>query len=175
MEALTACSVAALTIYDMCKALDRMMVIESVALWEKEGGKSGGLETQSVNIFRAMRIIALFARGNPPKYSVLVLKSLFTGESRYSKEEKHLLGLAVLWAAVLLPLFLDETLANSPTTTSFSCGFTPCQQLASYTKAAKKFPIALKNKRRRRDVLLALIGIAIMTLLLPSQWEASCG
>lgn len=41
MEALTACSVAALTIYDMCKALDRMMIIESVALWEKEGGKSG--------------------------------------------------------------------------------------------------------------------------------------
>ena len=41
MEALTACSVAALTIYDMCKALDRMMVIESVALWEKQGGKSG--------------------------------------------------------------------------------------------------------------------------------------
>ncbi len=41
MEALTACSVAALTIYDMCKALDRMMVIESVALWEIEGGKSG--------------------------------------------------------------------------------------------------------------------------------------
>ena len=41
MEALTACSVAALTIYDMCKALDRMMVIESVALWENEGGKSG--------------------------------------------------------------------------------------------------------------------------------------
>ena len=41
MEALTACSVAALTIYDMCKALDRLIVIESVALWEKEGGKSG--------------------------------------------------------------------------------------------------------------------------------------
>ena len=41
MEALHACTAAALTIYDMCKALDRMMVIESVALWEKEGGKSG--------------------------------------------------------------------------------------------------------------------------------------
>ena len=41
MEALTACSVAALTIYDMCKALDRLRGIESVALWEKEGGKSG--------------------------------------------------------------------------------------------------------------------------------------
>jgi cyclic pyranopterin phosphate synthase len=41
MEALTAASVAALTIYDMCKAVDRGMVIESVRLLEKAGGKSG--------------------------------------------------------------------------------------------------------------------------------------
>jgi cyclic pyranopterin phosphate synthase len=41
MEALTACSVAALTIYDMCKSLDKSMVIGDVALWEKTGGKSG--------------------------------------------------------------------------------------------------------------------------------------
>ncbi len=41
MEALTACSVAALTIYDMCKSLDKSMVIDSIALWEKTGGKSG--------------------------------------------------------------------------------------------------------------------------------------
>ena len=41
MEALTAASVALLTIYDMCKAVDRGMVIESVRLLEKEGGKSG--------------------------------------------------------------------------------------------------------------------------------------
>ena len=41
MEALTACSVAALTIYGMCKALDRSMVIEQVTLWEKTGGRSG--------------------------------------------------------------------------------------------------------------------------------------
>ncbi len=41
MEALTACSVAALTIYDMCKALDRSMVISDIALWEKTGGRSG--------------------------------------------------------------------------------------------------------------------------------------
>ncbi len=41
MEALTAASVAALTIYDMCKAVDRWMVIESVSLLEKKGGKSG--------------------------------------------------------------------------------------------------------------------------------------
>ena len=41
MEALTAASVAALTIYDMCKAVDRGMVIESVRLLEKVGGKSG--------------------------------------------------------------------------------------------------------------------------------------
>ena len=41
MEALTAASVAALTVYDMCKAVDRGMVIESVRLIEKSGGSSG--------------------------------------------------------------------------------------------------------------------------------------
>jgi cyclic pyranopterin phosphate synthase len=41
MEALTACSVALLTIYDMCKAVDRGMTISGVRLMEKHGGKSG--------------------------------------------------------------------------------------------------------------------------------------
>jgi cyclic pyranopterin phosphate synthase len=41
MEALTACSIAALTIYDMCKSVDRTMVIGDIALWEKTGGRSG--------------------------------------------------------------------------------------------------------------------------------------
>ncbi|MCX8501244.1 MAG: cyclic pyranopterin monophosphate synthase MoaC [Alphaproteobacteria bacterium] len=41
MEALTAASVAALTIYDCCKAVDRAMVIEAVYLAHKSGGKSG--------------------------------------------------------------------------------------------------------------------------------------
>lgn len=41
MEALTAVSVTALTIYDMCKAIDREMVIEEVCLLKKSGGKSG--------------------------------------------------------------------------------------------------------------------------------------
>jgi cyclic pyranopterin phosphate synthase len=41
MEALTAVSVAALTIYDMCKAVDRGMSIERIRLEEKSGGKSG--------------------------------------------------------------------------------------------------------------------------------------
>ena len=41
MEALTAVSVAALTIYDMCKAVDKTMVIGEVRLMEKFGGKSG--------------------------------------------------------------------------------------------------------------------------------------
>jgi len=41
MEALTAASVAALTVYDMCKAVDRGMVISDVCLLLKEGGKSG--------------------------------------------------------------------------------------------------------------------------------------
>src|SRR5438132_6262201 len=41
MEAMTACSVACLTIYDMCKSADRSMVIGDVTLWEKTGGRSG--------------------------------------------------------------------------------------------------------------------------------------
>ena len=41
MEALTAVSVAALTIYDMCKSLDKAIVIEDMRLLEKSGGKSG--------------------------------------------------------------------------------------------------------------------------------------
>jgi cyclic pyranopterin phosphate synthase len=41
MEALTAVSVGLLTVYDMCKAVDRGMQIESIRLMEKSGGKSG--------------------------------------------------------------------------------------------------------------------------------------
>ncbi len=41
MEAMTACTVAALTVYDMCKSADRTMSIEDVRLWEKSGGRSG--------------------------------------------------------------------------------------------------------------------------------------
>ena len=44
MEALTAVTVAALTIYDMCKAADRAMRIEAVRLMHKSGGKSGTYE-----------------------------------------------------------------------------------------------------------------------------------
>jgi cyclic pyranopterin phosphate synthase len=41
MEALTAVAVSALTIYDMCKAVDREMTIADIMLIEKSGGKSG--------------------------------------------------------------------------------------------------------------------------------------
>lgn len=41
MEALTAVSVAALTIYDMCKAVDKEMVVSDITLMEKRGGRSG--------------------------------------------------------------------------------------------------------------------------------------
>lgn len=47
MEALHACSVAALTIYDMCKAIDKEMVIGDLALWEKSGGRSGDYRRHS--------------------------------------------------------------------------------------------------------------------------------
>jgi len=47
MEALTAVTVACLTIYDMCKSVDRAMVIGEIALWEKTGGRSGTFQRQS--------------------------------------------------------------------------------------------------------------------------------
>ena len=47
MEALTAASVSALTIYDMCKAVDRFMKIDNVQLLEKKGGKSGHWKLES--------------------------------------------------------------------------------------------------------------------------------
>ena len=46
MEALTAVSVACLTVYDMCKAVDRGMHVEAVRLVEKSGGKSGDYRAQ---------------------------------------------------------------------------------------------------------------------------------
>lgn len=49
MEALTAVSVAALTIYDMCKAVDRSMCIEAVRLLRKSGGKSGEIILEGAN------------------------------------------------------------------------------------------------------------------------------
>ena len=48
MEALTAVSVAALTVYDMCKAIDRGMVLGPFCLLEKDGGRSGHYQRDSV-------------------------------------------------------------------------------------------------------------------------------
>ena len=47
MEALTACSVAALTLYDMCKSADKAMVIGDIALWHKSGGRSGDFHREA--------------------------------------------------------------------------------------------------------------------------------
>jgi len=47
MEALTAVSVAALTVYDMCKAADKSMVISDICLQKKTGGKSGTYHRQT--------------------------------------------------------------------------------------------------------------------------------
>ncbi len=49
MEALTAVSVAALTIYDMLKAVDKSMTITDICLLEKQGGKSGTYRRQAVS------------------------------------------------------------------------------------------------------------------------------
>ena len=49
MEALTAASVAALTIYDMCKAIDRGMVVTDLRLLRKSGGKSGDYQAAKLD------------------------------------------------------------------------------------------------------------------------------
>lgn len=49
MEALTAASVAALTLYDMCKAVDRGMLVQDLRLLEKSGGKSGDFHAESAS------------------------------------------------------------------------------------------------------------------------------
>ncbi len=48
MEALTAASICALTIYDMCKAIDKGIIIGPTYLVEKTGGKSGNFKRQEV-------------------------------------------------------------------------------------------------------------------------------
>ncbi|NLC06395.1 MAG: cyclic pyranopterin monophosphate synthase MoaC, partial [Syntrophomonadaceae bacterium] len=54
MEALTAASVSALTIYDMCKAVDREMVITNLRLVEKSGGKSGNYKRGGEEVWDAL-------------------------------------------------------------------------------------------------------------------------
>jgi len=53
MEALTACAVAALSIYDMCKSVDRAMVIGDLALWEKTGGRSGHWRRETADVLNS--------------------------------------------------------------------------------------------------------------------------
>ena len=48
MEAMTACAIAALTVYDMCKTTDRTMSIGHLMLWEKTGGSSGQWKREPV-------------------------------------------------------------------------------------------------------------------------------
>ncbi|KFF49770.1 GTP cyclohydrolase [Gammaproteobacteria bacterium MFB021] len=53
MEALTAVSVACLTLYDMCKAVDKAMIIDGVQLEEKRGGRSGDFSRQATEVRHA--------------------------------------------------------------------------------------------------------------------------
>jgi len=66
MEALTAVSAAALAVYDMCKAVDRGMVITDVRLLEKSGGRSGTWIRKGAGPRRAKRAGAAPRRPTPP-------------------------------------------------------------------------------------------------------------
>jgi hypothetical protein len=58
MEALTACSVALLTIYDMCKAVDRGMVMGGVRLMEKRGGEEWGVCGQAKQLISSITVVS---------------------------------------------------------------------------------------------------------------------
>ena len=60
MEALTAASVAALTIYDMCKAVQKDMIISQVKLLEKTGGKSGHFIAENKTEVNSMIKVSFF-------------------------------------------------------------------------------------------------------------------
>jgi cyclic pyranopterin phosphate synthase len=66
MEAMTACAIAALTIYDMCKSSDRSMVIGELALWEKAGGKSGHWRRAEGSLSSPLRNTSSPPPGSPP-------------------------------------------------------------------------------------------------------------
>ena len=55
MEALTACSVAALTIYDMCKSIDKAMVISEISLQEKTG-EIRSLQTKRLDLAKLKKL-----------------------------------------------------------------------------------------------------------------------
>lgn len=72
MEALTAANIAALTIYDMVKAVDRAAVIETVRLIAKSGGKSGDFRAASVKSEHKPSIAARLAKARAAKPSTLI-------------------------------------------------------------------------------------------------------
>ncbi len=68
MEALTAASVAALTIYDMCKAVDRGMIVTDLRLLHKSGGKSGDWEASTViSVEEALTRLLALVEALPPE------------------------------------------------------------------------------------------------------------
>lgn len=71
MEALVAAATAALTVYDMCKALDRSMVIDAVQLEEKSGGRSGHWQrARSSGVSRSAKAASSVKRtGTAPRRS----------------------------------------------------------------------------------------------------------
>src|SRR6202789_3317435 len=68
MEAMTACAVAALTVYDMCKSADRTMTVENLALGGKSGGRSGPWPRPEANHLYAPRPPAVYIGPRGPSF-----------------------------------------------------------------------------------------------------------
>jgi cyclic pyranopterin phosphate synthase len=91
MEALTAASVAALTLYDMAKSLERGIVIERVELREKEGGRSGSYrrEESRIGIGVASASDAASARDRPPISGAVAEAVVVTCSNRSAAGERE--------------------------------------------------------------------------------------
>jgi len=110
MEALTAVSVAALTIYDMCKSADRAMVISGIKLTRKSGGRSGTFGQGS--------------RGRYGKIGRYSAEGIDFGVSRFGRrlQDKRSLAVALIVDTALLVALLGSPFSKeTPPSRRLSC------------------------------------------------------
>ena len=202
MEAITAAAIAALTIYDMCKSVDRSMTIGDLSLWEKTGGRSGTWRRpveRSRSRSRFDRRMAYFARILGPSSidpPAIVTRCYHTSDrgGREVLTLPVLIILAVLWAVVLVPPFLrsrSQRTADSIVdfNSSSTCSAVPTAIVDAPTRCRAAVAPALRGcrlcararrndrRKRRRDVAAGARGVGRRARCSSrsSPERASCG
>ena len=155
MEALHACAIAALTVYDMCKSADRGMVIGELALWEKTGGRSGVYRRDDGSDGRCV------ARHSCRCLPVRECRRIVTNARQvtsgthgrchiHDRRANELMGQLVLlvvaaaWAAVLIPPLLRSRIENRPNSSVSDFR----NQLSSLQRAMPSRGVAMRSMAR---------------------------